>query len=79
MGLPQVTQMVKNLPAMWKTWAQALGQEDPLEKGMVTHASILAWRNLIDREVWWSTVHGVTKDLDTTERLTLSVFITILK
>ena len=39
-----VAQMVKNLPAMWETWVQSLGQEDPLEKGMVTHSSILAWR-----------------------------------
>ena len=36
--------MVKNLPAMWKTWFQSLGQEDPLEEIMATHASILAWR-----------------------------------
>ena len=36
--------MVKNLPAMQETWVQFLGQEDPLEKGMATHSSILAWR-----------------------------------
>ena len=36
--------MVKNLPAMQETWVQSLGQEDPLEKGMATHSSILAWR-----------------------------------
>ena len=36
--------MVKNLSAMWETWVQSLGQEDPLEKEMVTHAGILAWR-----------------------------------
>ena len=36
--------MVKNLPAMRKTQAQSLGGEDPLEKGMATHSSILAWR-----------------------------------
>ena len=36
--------MVKNQPAMQETWVQSLGQEDPLEKGMVTHSSILAWR-----------------------------------
>ena len=36
--------MVKNLPAMKETWVQSLGQEDPLEKGMATHFSILAWR-----------------------------------
>ena len=39
-----VAQMVNNLPAMWETWLPILGQEDPLEKGMVTHSSILAWR-----------------------------------
>ena len=36
--------MVKNLPAMQETWVQSLGWEDPLEKGMATHSSILAWR-----------------------------------
>ena len=39
-----VAQVVKNLPAMQETQVQSLGQEDPLEKGMVTHSSILAWR-----------------------------------
>ena len=39
-----VAQMVKNLPAMQKTRAQSLGQEDPLEKGLATHSSSLAWR-----------------------------------
>ena len=39
-----VAQIVKNLPAMWEAWVQFLGQEDPLEKGMATHTSILAWR-----------------------------------
>ena len=37
-------QTVKNLPAMQETWVQSLGREDPLEKGMATHSSILAWR-----------------------------------
>ena len=37
--------MVKNLPAMWDTWVLPLGLEDPLEKGMATHSSILAWRS----------------------------------
>ena len=36
--------MVKNLPAMQETWVQSLGREDPLEKGMATYSSILAWR-----------------------------------
>ena len=36
--------MVKNLPAMEGTWVRSLGREDPLEEGMATHSSILAWR-----------------------------------
>ena len=39
-----MAQTVKNLPAMRETWVRSLGQEDPLEKGIATHASILAWR-----------------------------------
>ena len=40
-----MAQTVKNLPAMWETWVQPLGWEDPLEKGTATHSSIiLAWR-----------------------------------
>ena len=39
-----MAQMVKNLSAMLETWVQSLGREDPLEKGMATHSSILAWR-----------------------------------
>ena len=39
-----VAQMVKNPPAMWETWVRCLGWEDPLEKVMATHSSILAWR-----------------------------------
>ena len=39
-----MTQMVKDLPAMQETWVQSLGWEDPLEKEMATHPSILAWR-----------------------------------
>ena len=36
--------MVKNLPVMQEVWVQSLSQEDPLEKGMVTHSSVLAWK-----------------------------------
>ena len=43
-GASLVAQMVKNLPAMQETWVPSLGREDPLEKGMETHSSILAWR-----------------------------------
>ena len=39
-----VAQMVKNLPAVWETWVQSLGWEDPLEKRMTTHSNIFAWR-----------------------------------
>ena len=41
-----VAQRLKHLPPMWETWVRSLGQEDPLEKEMVTHSSILAWRIL---------------------------------
>ena len=39
-----VAQLLKDLPAIYETWVQSLGWEDPLEKGKVTHSSILAWR-----------------------------------
>ena len=42
-------------------WVQSLGQEDPLEEGIATHSSILAWRILMDREAWQATVHRFTK------------------
>ena len=45
-----VAQLVKNLPAMWETWVWALRWEDPLEEGMATHSSILAWRTLWTKE-----------------------------
>ena len=44
-----MAQTVKNVPAMKETWVQSLGWEDPLEEGMATHSSILAWRILMDR------------------------------
>ena len=44
MGTSLEAQLVKNLPAMQETWIQFLGWEDPLEKEMATHSSILAWR-----------------------------------
>ena len=43
---------------------QTLGREDPLEKEMGTHSSILAWKTPMDREAWWTTAHGVTKESD---------------
>ena len=54
--------MVKNSPANAVDRRDAgsiPGWEDPLEEGMATHSSVLAWRILMDRGAWWATVHGV--------------------
>ena len=51
----------KNPPAVRKTWVRSLGWKDPLEDGMTTHSSILAWRIPMDRGAWWATVHGLTE------------------
>ena len=59
--------------AIQETWVQSLGWEDPLEEGMATHSSILAWRIPMDRGAWWATVHGVAES-DTTERDFFSLF-----
>ena len=69
--------MVKNVPAMWEISVQSLGREDPLEKGMATHSSILAWR------IPWTEEPGRLspwnhKELDIGERLTLSLFSLLL-
>ena len=48
-GASVVVQMVKNVPAMQETWVQYLGQEDPLEKEIVTHTNILAWTEELGR------------------------------
>ena len=60
-GASQGAQMVRYLPSMWETWVQSLDWDDPLEKIMATHSSILAWRIPMDRGAWWATVHGVAK------------------
>ena len=54
-----ITQLVKNLPAMWETWVRSLGWDDPLEKGKATHSSSL--ENSMDYNPWGC------KELDTTE------------
>ena len=59
-GASLVAQMVKNLPAVQETWVRSLGGEDPLEKGMSTHFSILAWR------IPWTEEPGVGHDGVTT-------------
>ena len=59
--------MVNNLPTMQETWVQSLGQEDPLEKGMAIHTSILAWRIPWTEEPGGLHIdHGVA-ELNTTE------------
>ena len=74
-GFPGGSDHVKNLPAMQETWVQSLGWEDPLEKGMVTLSSILAWRIL------WSLV-GYSpwgcEESDMTEILTLTLFTSLI-
>ena len=67
--------MVKSLPAMWETWVLSLGQEDPLEKEMATHSSILAWkipgqRSLVVYGPWGSKKVG--HDLETKQQKHLS-------
>ena len=62
-----MVQVVKNLPAMQETWVQSLGREDPLEKETATHSSILAWKIPWIEKPDRATVHGVAKELDTTE------------
>ena len=51
---------------MQETHIPSLGWEDPLEKETATYSSVLAWGNPLDRGAWQATVHGVTKELDTT-------------
>ena len=46
---------------MQENWVQSLGWEDPLQKGIATHSSILVWGIPIDRGAWRATVHGVPK------------------
>ena len=62
---------------MWETWVQSLGWEDPLEEGMVTHSSILAWRIPMDKGAWRATVHGVTNEQLSTQHVFVCVYISI--
>ena len=71
---PLVAQMVKNLPAM--TWIRSLDGEDPLEKGMAIHSSILAWRINGQRNLVGYSLQGC-KESDPTERLTVSLYIVL--
>ena len=68
MGFPDGS-VVKNPPAMRETWVRSLGWEDPLEEGMATHSSFLAWRIPMDRGAWQATVQRVTKSQTRLKRL----------
>ena len=61
--------MVKRLPAMQETWVSSLDQRDPLEKGMATHSSILAWRIPKDRGAWRDYSPEGCKESDMTEAI----------
>ena len=69
--------MVKNLPAVQETWVRSLGREDPLENGMVSHSSILAWRIPRAEEPVGQTSYSQLshKESDTTEWLGTHVHI----
>ena len=69
-GASLLAQMVKNPPAMRETWVRSLDWEDPLEKGMATHSSLLTWRSPMNRGAWWTTVHEVSES-DRTGRRSL--------
>ena len=56
-----VAQTVKSLPAMWESWIQSLGWEDPLEKEMSNPLQYSCLENPMDGGVWQATCHGVTK------------------
>ena len=78
MSASLVAQMVKNLPAMQETWVQFLGQEEPLEKEMAIHSSILPWR------IPWTEELGRLQSMelqesDTTEQLTLSCLCSVVQ
>ena len=64
-----MAQKVNNLPAMWETQVRPLGWKDPLENGMATHSSILAWIPWTERSLVGRSSQGC-KELDTTELLT---------
>ena len=66
-------QTVKNLPAMPVTQVRSLGWEDPLEKRMATHSSILAWRIPWTEGARWATVHGIANCQIQVSHLTLSL------
>ena len=69
MVIIMVVQMIKNLPTMRETWLQSLDREDAwrMEWNPLWYSCL---ENSVDRGAWWATVHRISKELDTTERLT---------
>ena len=63
---------------MREAWVRSLGWEDPLEEGLATHSSILAWRIPTDKGAWHAAVHGVAKS-DITEGLSPAVWCEVLR
>ena len=64
--------LAKNLPAQAgdiRAWVRSLGWQDPLEEGMATHSSVLAWRIPMDRGDWWAIIHGVAESRTRRKRL----------
>ena len=57
-----MAQTIKTLPAMQETWVQSLGRDDPLEEGMATHSSLLAWR------IPWTEEPGRLQSMGVTKR-----------
>ena len=74
-----VAQTVKDPPATQETRVRSLGREDPLEKGMATHSSILAWRVPRTEEPGGAAVHVVAKESDTAERLRHSLEMSLVQ
>ena len=73
-----VAQRLKHLPAMWETQVPSLGWEDPLEKEMATHSSILAWRIPWTEEPGRLPVHGVAKSWTQLSNFTFTFLYTFL-
>ena len=69
-----MAQMVKNPPAMKETWVQSLDWEDPLEKEMATHSSMLGWGNPMERGACQATVHAAAKSQTLLSDFTFSAF-----
>ena len=57
-GIDKIENITLVFIPMQDTQVQSLGWEDPLEEGMATHSSVLAWKIPMDRGAWWATVHG---------------------